>query len=768
MPITDYAYNVVLNFPNGLYENNLTLEIQSSSIVTALVSMSRMDGVLTLSFADALTTGEKTTLDNDQIDPAGGLIAAHDSVPPQETVTNAQIISATVNSDKNNYGGPSTIAAFLVRLNPTTNVNITGFENGAPGRTFYIHNVGAFNITLKDESTSSLAANRLALSMDLVLAPDECVALQYDSTSLRWRDLQIFPVMIGDSGAGGRKGMAPAPASGDAAASKFLKADGTWSTVQQASQSFAVSGVISPSSLSSDQVDYNPTGLATASTLRLTASTPVSISGLTGGSEGRLIFIHNVSANAITLKDEDVTSLAANRFALTVDAVLTTDKGCLLRYDNTSQRWRIVARQADPYGAAINTVCQGNDSRLSDARTPVSHASSHQPGGGDAMAVDAAVATGSLRTIGTGPLQACAGNDARLSDDRTASGVRTATTVVAVSGAAAPTSGQVLTATSGTAATWQTPSGGGGAPGGSTTQVQYNNAGAFAGTAGLVIDAGGLPTVGDLTTTDPAAPSAGSTLFSRFRTGRRLPSSIGPNGAAFELQPGLMSGKKISLFSPRGNATTIDNWGFGTTASGTATSRSVATTNLSTSLRRVGYVSSTTAGNSAGVRNAAAQFWQGNAARLGGFFYQCKFIISRTNATVRWFVGLSSTTGALANADPTTLFNLIGFSIDSGQTTIRFINNDGSGTATAADQGANFPATTTTAVYEIRLFCAPNTTEIFWSIERLDTSFFATGSVTTNIPTNTTLLSPQVWINNGSTASAVAIDVVSQYMETDL
>jgi hypothetical protein len=35
------------------------------------------------------------------------------------------------------------------------------------------------------------------------------------------------------------------------------------------------------------------------------------------------------------------------------------------------------------------------------------------------MAVDAAAATGSLRTIGTGALTACAGNDARLSDART-------------------------------------------------------------------------------------------------------------------------------------------------------------------------------------------------------------------------------------------------------------------------------------------------------------------------------------------------------------
>jgi hypothetical protein len=34
--------------------------------------------------------------------------------------------------------------------------------------------------------------------------------------------------VVGDSGSGGTKGLVPAPASGDAAAGKFLKADGTW------------------------------------------------------------------------------------------------------------------------------------------------------------------------------------------------------------------------------------------------------------------------------------------------------------------------------------------------------------------------------------------------------------------------------------------------------------------------------------------------------------------------------------------------------------
>jgi hypothetical protein len=73
-------------------------------------------------------------------------------------------------------------------------------------------------------------------------------------------------------------------------------------------------------------------------------------------------------------------------------------------------------------GTTAGTVCTGNDSRLSDSRTPTAHATSHEPGGSDAMAVDAAAATGSLRTIGTTATAACAGNDSRLSDSRAPTG----------------------------------------------------------------------------------------------------------------------------------------------------------------------------------------------------------------------------------------------------------------------------------------------------------------------------------------------------------
>jgi len=54
----------------------------------------------------------------------------------------------------------------------------------------------------------------------------------------------LLDAVVGDSGAGGTKGLVPAPGAGDAAASKFLKADGTWAT---AGGSSALSGLTAAS-----------------------------------------------------------------------------------------------------------------------------------------------------------------------------------------------------------------------------------------------------------------------------------------------------------------------------------------------------------------------------------------------------------------------------------------------------------------------------------------------------------------------------------------
>lgn len=276
----------------------------------------------------------------------------------------------------------------------------------------------------------------------------------------------------------------------------------------------------------------------------------------------------------------------------------------------------------------------------------------------------------------------------------------------------------------------------------------------------------GYPTVGDATTTTPTPPAAGSTLFSLFRAGRRMASQVGASERDYAFQPSLFT-QKISLWSAQGNGATVSAIGFGVSNTGTATTRNVAVTNFSTMLRRLAFVSAATAGASCGTRHGLLQFYRGDAAGRGGFFYVARFVIDTVLANMRWFVGLSGTAAALASANPSTLLNLFGFSIDSGQTTVRFINNDGAGTATVADLGASFPATTAGVVYEIRLYCPPNGATIYYSIERLDTAAFVEGSVAADIPANTTLLAPQIWMNNGAAgAAAVAIAVETQYIET--
>jgi hypothetical protein len=60
-------------------------------------------------------------------------------------------------------------------------------------------------------------------------------------------------------------------------------------------------------------------------------------------------------------------------------------------------------------------------------------------------------------SYGTIAASICEGNDSRLSDDRIASALRTATNTVTISGAAAPAIGQILTAITATTAAWQYP-----------------------------------------------------------------------------------------------------------------------------------------------------------------------------------------------------------------------------------------------------------------------------------------------------------------------
>lgn len=105
--------------------------------------------------------------------------------------------------------------------------------------------------------------------------------------------------------------------------------------------------VLTPSQITSNQNDYNPTGLNNggapngASIVRMSSDASRNVTSLVGGVNGRLIILVNVGSNDIVLKDDDgATGTAANRFQFSADITLAGEQSIMLWYDGTSSRWR--------------------------------------------------------------------------------------------------------------------------------------------------------------------------------------------------------------------------------------------------------------------------------------------------------------------------------------------------------------------------------------------------------------------------------------------
>lgn len=119
---------------------------------------------------------------------------------------------------------------------------------------------------------------------------------------------------------------------------------------------FSLTGDLTPSQITSNQNNYDPNGLATASSLRLSTDASRDITGIARGSDGRILLIHNIGSQNIVLKDESGSSTAANRFALNGDVTIAPDVSVELQYDSTSSRWRCVA--LPPGGVAATQADQ--------------------------------------------------------------------------------------------------------------------------------------------------------------------------------------------------------------------------------------------------------------------------------------------------------------------------------------------------------------------------------------------------------------------------
>lgn len=158
--------------------------------------------------------------------------------------------------------------------------------------------------------------------------------------------------------------------------------------VDKGSEDFSLTGDISPAQITSDQNDYNPANLATASTLRLSTDASRNLTGLAGGADGRLLVIHNVGVQNLVLVDESASSSAANRFALNANVTIGADQGVILQYDSTSSRWRELSGPGGGGGSGI-TVREDDTSPSYSGVTTLSFTTNSfvvsQPAGAEAL-----------------------------------------------------------------------------------------------------------------------------------------------------------------------------------------------------------------------------------------------------------------------------------------------------------------------------------------------------------------------------------------------
>ena len=130
-----------------------------------------------------------------------------------------------------------------------------------------------------------------------------------------------------------------------------IKAGGSWGTTGQVLIKDATNtvswgavsvtpSIISPSQLTADQDDYNPTGFGDASIVRISSDVGMrAITSMASQSDGEIKTISNVGDYAFYFPAEHPDGTASNRISYSEDVIIMPKQTVQFYYDGTSSRW---------------------------------------------------------------------------------------------------------------------------------------------------------------------------------------------------------------------------------------------------------------------------------------------------------------------------------------------------------------------------------------------------------------------------------------------
>lgn len=279
---------------------------------------------------------------------------------------------------------------------------------------------------------------------------------------------------------------------------------------------------------------------------------------------------------------------------------------------------------------------------------------------------------------------------------------------------------------------------------------------------------------------NPDAPGADILrVYARKISGRMVPKWTPPSGRDTPFESAWYGNNKV-LYLPNTGTTAGLNlgtpWAVGTTVAHPAPTAGMYTqikrttsTNVVTTTNQILGVSS--------IVSTAAQFWRGNSAGQGGFFFFARFGIETLTAAspnaTRLFVGLQSGTTSILASDTIPAISCVGLWHDTtdGANVINLLTKDGTTATKNALAGSPTTPYATGQGYDFYMFCKPNDNTIYYRLDNLNTgAILSEGSVTTTVPAATTFMGPVVGMSNGTAnivAATVGIGVNKIYVESD-
>ena len=215
------------------------------------------------------------------------------------------------------------------------------------------------------------------------------------------------------------------------------------------------------------------------------------------------------------------------------------------------------------------------------------------------------------------------------------------------------------------------------------------------------------------------------------------------------------------------NSTTIATENIaGLSTNGSPTARAVANTNQLTKQVRLGYAVSTPAANGVcGVRSLNLLWSIGSGFRLSFSF---AYTDSAFNTGARQFYGMHSLAGGITISSTVTvesLTNMFCIGSDAADTSLCIFYNDASGTASKIVLGAtDFPANrgagaASTDIFSVDFYNELGTSTVKYRVINLTTLVKAHGTLSTDLPASSTLLTYQAIRTSGASSNACSMDL---------